>query len=85
MEEVWLKDERISRYINQDLLEKYYPVGGVRIEDDILVTDDGYENITRDIPKADEALRIINEGMNEAVVIETVAAQGPQRRKGWFW
>ncbi|KAJ5042795.1 uncharacterized protein L3040_004188 [Drepanopeziza brunnea f. sp. 'multigermtubi'] len=85
MEEVWLKDDRISRYINKDMLEKYYPVGGVRIEDDILVTEDGYENITREIPKGDEALRIINEGMNETVIVERVAAQEVQRKAGWFW
>ncbi|KAI6709298.1 hypothetical protein JHW43_008166 [Diplocarpon mali] len=85
MEEVWLKNGRISKYINRDLLEKYYPVGGVRIEDDILVTEDGYENITRDIPKGDAALRIINEGLNETVIIEKVTAQENQQRKRWFW
>lgn len=41
------------------MLEKYYPVGGVRIEDDILVTEDGYENLT-DAPKGEELFRIIN-------------------------
>jgi Xaa-Pro dipeptidase len=44
------------------LLEKYYPVGGVRIEDDILITADGNENLTT-APKGEEALRIINEGI----------------------
>ncbi|KAK2630262.1 hypothetical protein QTJ16_001082 [Diplocarpon rosae] len=85
MEEVWLKNHRISKYINRDLLEKYYPVGGVRIEDDILVTTDGHENITKDIPKGDAALRIINEGLSETVIVETVHAQEGQHRKGWFW
>lgn len=60
LEEVWLKDGRYAKYINKDLLAKYYPVGGVRIEDDILVTEDGYENLTT-APKGDEALKIINE------------------------
>ncbi|PBP22736.1 metallopeptidase family M24 [Diplocarpon rosae] len=85
MEEVWLKDHRISRYIHRDLLEKYYPVGGVRIEDDILVTIDGHENITQDIPKGDAALRIINEGLNETVIVEQVHAQEDPPRQGWFW
>lgn len=44
------------------MLEKYYPVGGVRIEDDILITADGNENLTT-APKGEEALRIINEGI----------------------
>lgn len=84
MEEVWLQNERISKYINQDLLEKYYPVGGVRIEDDILVTEDGYENITRDIPKGDEALNIINKGLDEPVIVEKVHVK-EERRRGWLW
>lgn len=50
-----------SRYIDRDVLERYYPVGGVRIEDDILVTEDGYENLTT-APKGEEAFRIINGG-----------------------
>ncbi|SPO04534.1 related to Probable Xaa-Pro aminopeptidase GLRG_02280 [Cephalotrichum gorgonifer] len=48
-----------SRFIDKDVLEKYYPVGGVRIEDCILVTADGYENLTS-APKGEEMLRIIN-------------------------
>lgn len=48
-----------SQYIDKAVLEKYYPVGGVRIEDCILVTEDGYENLTT-APKGEEAVRIIN-------------------------
>lgn len=33
-------------------------VGGVRIEDDILITEQGWENLTT-APKGEEALRII--------------------------
>ena len=36
-------------------------VGGVRIEDDILITKDGYENLTL-APKGKEMLDIIKEG-----------------------
>lgn len=59
MEEVYLKMP-FAKYINKPLLEKYYSIGGVRIEDDILVTKDGYENLTT-TPKGDAALKIINE------------------------
>lgn len=48
-----------SKFIDGEVLEKYYDVGGVRIEDDILVTEDGYENLTA-APKGEEAVRIIN-------------------------
>ena len=43
------------------MLEKYWDVGGVRIEDDILVTERGFENLTT-APKGEEMLKIINEG-----------------------
>ncbi|KAI9766933.1 MAG: hypothetical protein M1840_006230 [Geoglossum simile] len=47
-----------SRYINPIVLQRYLAVGGVRIEDDILVTANGYENLTT-APKGEEMLRII--------------------------
>lgn len=37
--------------VNWDLAERYIPLGGVRIEDNILVTDGQPENLTRAIPK----------------------------------
>jgi len=58
------------------LLGKYYPVGGVRIEDDILVTKDGFENLTT-APKGNEALKIINEGE------ESIAKE--KQKRGWLW
>ena len=42
------------------MLEKYYDVGGIRIEDCLLVTETGNENLTT-APKGDEALKVINE------------------------
>jgi Xaa-Pro dipeptidase len=47
-----------NKYIDFDAVETYYKVGGVRIEDDLLVTDDGYENLTT-APKGEEALELI--------------------------
>lgn len=51
-----------AKYINTKVLEKYWDVGGVRIEDCILVTKEGYENLTT-APKGKEALKIINGGI----------------------
>lgn len=47
-----------AKYIDFDVAEKYVPIGGVRIEDDILVTATGHENLTT-APKGDEMLAII--------------------------
>jgi Xaa-Pro dipeptidase len=40
---------RESKHVNVEVLEKYAGVGGVRIEDVVLITDneDGYENLTK--------------------------------------
>ena len=58
LSKVYLRDPQHLKYINKEVLTKYMPVGGVRIEDDILVTKAGYQNLTT-APKGDEALHII--------------------------
>ncbi|MDR9419282.1 aminopeptidase P family protein [Gracilimonas sp.] len=45
-----MKDENKSKFLNADKLTKMYEFGGIRIEDNIVVTEDGYENLT-DVPK----------------------------------
>ena len=52
-------------------------MGGVRIEDDLLVTKCGYENLTT-TPKGDAALKII---LGEA----EDDAKGNKKTRGWFW
>lgn len=52
-----------AKYINFDEAEKYIPIGGVRIEDDILVTSSGHENLTT-APKGEEMLEIIRRGID---------------------
>lgn len=47
-----------AKYIDFEVAGKYIPMGGVRIEDDILVTANGYENLTT-APKGEEMLAII--------------------------
>ena len=58
-----------SKYINQTVLEDYWAVGGVRIEDDLLITADGYENLTK-TPKGEAALEIIRQGSHGSYRLE---------------
>ncbi|KAL0931950.1 xaa-pro dipeptidase [Colletotrichum truncatum] len=60
IEGYFLSNPKHARFIDKAVLEKYYRVGGVRIEDDILITDDGYENLSTGAPKGEELLRVIN-------------------------
>lgn len=47
----WQAENRLADFINYAALENYLDFGGIRIEDDILVTDQGYENLSENIPK----------------------------------
>ncbi|KAL2824148.1 peptidase M24, structural domain-containing protein [Aspergillus cavernicola] len=53
----------LAKYINFEKAEQYIPIGGVRIEDDLLVTSTGYENLTT-APKGEEMLKILRRETN---------------------
>ncbi|EEH34417.2 xaa-Pro dipeptidase [Paracoccidioides lutzii Pb01] len=54
------KSEQL-KHIDMDVVKRYMAVGGVRIEDDILVTKDGFENLTL-APKGQAMLDYIQQG-----------------------
>ncbi|KAI5208768.1 putative Xaa-Pro aminopeptidase [Aureobasidium subglaciale] len=58
LETVFLPSPIHSKFINTAVLERFMPVGGVRIEDDLLITKDGWENLTT-AAKGEAALKII--------------------------
>ncbi|QEL61742.1 hypothetical protein CJJ09_003898 [Candidozyma auris] len=58
-----------AKYINKDVLDKYWYIGGVRIEDDLLITKDGFENFTKITSDPHEISKIIKES----------SAQGKER------
>ncbi|KAF3915407.1 hypothetical protein AA313_de0208552 [Arthrobotrys entomopaga] len=57
----YLDDPKHNKYINQEVLKKYWAVGGVRIEDDVLVTKDGYENLTNVVKELEDVERMVNQ------------------------
>lgn len=56
-----LEDPEKVKYINKDVLDKYWSIGGVRIEDDLLITKDGFENFTKITSDPHEISKIIKE------------------------
>ena len=47
----WRNEKKFMDFINYDKAETYKDFGGIRIEDDILVTADGYRVLGKAIPK----------------------------------
>ncbi|RSL98511.1 hypothetical protein CDV31_012578 [Fusarium ambrosium] len=56
----YLDDQRLSQYIDEKVLDKYWDVGGVCIEDDLLITRDGSLNLTHVSKDPDELEAIMS-------------------------
>jgi len=52
----WKSEEKFVEFINYEKVETYKDFGGIRIEDDILVTEKGYRVLGRPIPKTVEEI-----------------------------
>ena len=47
----WKAEKKFMEYINYEALTNYYNFGGIRIEDDVLVTSKGSKILGKPIPK----------------------------------
>jgi len=47
----WRAEGTFTSFINDDAFDAYRDFGGVRIEDDVLVLDDGYRVLGQPIPR----------------------------------
>ncbi|MGF1670969.1 MAG: aminopeptidase P family protein [Balneolaceae bacterium] len=45
-----LEDDTKKQFLNRDKLEKFFGFGGIRIEDNLIINETGFENMT-DVPK----------------------------------
>jgi Xaa-Pro aminopeptidase len=49
--DMWKSEQKHARFINYGMLERYRDFGGIRIEDDVLVTQTGTRLLGKPIPK----------------------------------
>ncbi len=52
--DMWKSQKKFEQYINYDEVEKYREFGGIRIEDDVLITGQSHRVLGRPIPKTVE-------------------------------
>ncbi len=52
----WKAERKHESFINYDLLERYRDFGGMRVEDDIVVTETGYRLLGEPVPRTIEAI-----------------------------
>jgi len=52
--DIWKKENKHAEFINYDKVEEYRDFGGVRLEDDVLITDTGHRVLGTPIPKTIE-------------------------------
>jgi Xaa-Pro aminopeptidase len=60
--DIWKKENKLPEFINYDKVETYRDFGGIRIEDDILVTDTGARVLGKPIPKTVEEVEKMMKG-----------------------
>ncbi len=54
----------IKKYLNRDLIREYQKeISGVRIEDVVLVTADGCDNLSKDLPRTVEEIEKCMQGL----------------------
>lgn len=67
LQRFFLSKAKHRKFIDKAVLDRYMQVGGVRIEDDILITKTGFENLTT-APKGAKMLQIIRESARKAAL-----------------
>uniref|UniRef100_A0A914ECB6 Peptidase M24 domain-containing protein n=1 Tax=Acrobeloides nanus TaxID=290746 RepID=A0A914ECB6_9BILA len=51
-----LADPELGQYFNNEVLKEYRGIGGVRIEDNVVIWENGNENMSADLPRTIEEI-----------------------------
>ena len=56
----WKAEQKNAQYVNYDAVDKYRDFGGIRIEDDVLVTEQGCRMLGKPIPRTIEEVEAMS-------------------------
>lgn len=59
--DAYASSPELGQYIDAEVLERYWSVGGIRIEDNVVITREGYDNLTTAPKTLDEVERLVGE------------------------
>jgi len=57
--DIWKKEKKFEAFINYDKVETYRDFGGIRIEDSVLITEEGSRVLGKHLPKSVEEIETI--------------------------
>ncbi len=56
----WKAERKNAQFVNYDAVEKYRDFGGIRLEDDVLITEEGFRVLGKPIPRTIEEVEAIS-------------------------
>lgn len=68
----WKAENKHASFVNYTLLEEYRQFGGIRIEDNYLITENGSRKLGKDLPKTLQEIEALRTEALEAVPAETL-------------